>query len=143
MAINTSALLACQRIEVEPYTAEWRLKILLTTGYANHTIYIQYDPNSSSFQLRRCYAKDDIVTTSFAPVAFSEAANTNGKQAGAEKLSLRHRRRRSRLGLVLSPCLRPYRSRGLLTLRGQLSLRCLPPFLRESVFDAEHQMPAP
>lgn len=23
----------------------WQLKILLTTGYANHTIYIQYDPN--------------------------------------------------------------------------------------------------
>ena len=129
-------------MEVEPYTAEWRLKILLTTGYANHTIYIQYDPNSSSFQLRRCHAKDDIETTSFAPVAFSWAANTNGKQAGTEKLSLRPRRR-SRLGLVLSLCLRPYRSRGLLRLRVQLSLHCPPPFSRESVFDAEHQMPAP
>jgi hypothetical protein len=48
MAVNTSALPACQRMKVEPHTVEWRLKILLTTGYANHTIYIQYDPNVSN-----------------------------------------------------------------------------------------------
>jgi len=44
MAVNTSALLACQRMKVEPYN-RMATKILLTTGYANHTIYIQYDPN--------------------------------------------------------------------------------------------------
>jgi hypothetical protein len=38
----------------------WQLKILLTTGYASHTIYIQYDPNVHLSKIRKGFANSNM-----------------------------------------------------------------------------------
>jgi hypothetical protein len=74
----------CWVVEVGPHTTEWQLKILLTTGYASHTIYIQYDPNVHLSKIRGV-ANSNIRMPSVVLGVFSSATNTNGGDEWAKE----------------------------------------------------------
>jgi hypothetical protein len=129
-------------VGIEPCTTGWQTKILLTTGYAKHTIYIQYDPNVHLSKVRVAFfAKSNKRPTSIVFDVFSWETNTNGvERVSRGDISL-HRLHRNQLLLASNLCSRPYQFHGPPEPQEQPLLRYLLLSLREIVFGVKHRKP--